>query len=101
MTIQGFNMRLADDRRWTEVAECAKPGSTYMYPSKTDSIGIQRAKSLCAACPVRGECLTEAMRINEQHGIWGGLTADERNKLRSNRARAARARAALANESAK
>ena len=36
------------------------------------------AKALCAACPVRAECLEFALETGQVHGIWGGLTAQER-----------------------
>jgi WhiB family redox-sensing transcriptional regulator len=33
---------------------------------------LDRAKALCATCPVRGACLAGAMRRNEPFGVWGG-----------------------------
>ncbi len=33
---------------------------------------LELAKKLCAACPVRGECLSEALQRGEPHGVWGG-----------------------------
>jgi WhiB family redox-sensing transcriptional regulator len=39
------------------------------------------AKSICARCPVRGECLDYALRIREPHGIWGGMNEMERRML--------------------
>jgi WhiB family redox-sensing transcriptional regulator len=41
----------------------------------------RRAKGICAACPVRIECLEYAMRIHESHGVWGGLNELERRAL--------------------
>ena len=41
----------------------------------------QKAKALCRACPVREECLEFAIRIQERHGIWGGLNELERRLL--------------------
>jgi WhiB family redox-sensing transcriptional regulator len=40
-----------------------------------------RAKAVCASCTVRKECLSYALRIGEAHGIWGGLTEEERSHL--------------------
>ena len=42
----------------------------------------RRAKSICAACPVRQRCLEYAIAADERYGIWGGLTKDERRMLR-------------------
>lgn len=39
---------------------------------------IALAKSICAGCPVRSECLSYALAIKERCGIWGGLTGRER-----------------------
>ncbi len=44
-----------------------------------------RALAVCAACPVRGECLELSLRTWNgagQHGIWGGLVEADRNALR-------------------
>jgi WhiB family redox-sensing transcriptional regulator len=40
-----------------------------------------RAKAICRSCPVRKECLDYALRIREQHGIWGGLNETERRLM--------------------
>lgn len=40
-----------------------------------------RAKAICATCSVQQECLDYALRIREQHGIWGGLSESERKPL--------------------
>ncbi len=37
-----------------------------------------RAKTVCLACVVRIECLTEAVTAGERFGIWGGMTERER-----------------------
>ena len=33
---------------------------------------IERAKTLCAPCPVRSECLKGALSREEPCGVWGG-----------------------------
>lgn len=40
------------------------------------------AKLLCAHCPVRDECLADALENDAEFGIWGGLTSDERRRLK-------------------
>ncbi|HYU85296.1 MAG TPA: WhiB family transcriptional regulator [Kribbellaceae bacterium] len=32
----------------------------------------ERAKALCASCPVRGDCLAGALERAEPWGVWGG-----------------------------
>lgn len=41
---------------------------------------VNAAKSLCAQCPIRLQCLDYAMK-NEDYNIWGGMTAGERARL--------------------
>ncbi len=33
---------------------------------------LERAKTLCGDCPVRGECLAGALSRGEPWGVWGG-----------------------------
>lgn len=33
---------------------------------------LERAKTLCAHCPVRRQCLAEALERAEPWGVWGG-----------------------------
>lgn len=48
------------------------------------------AKALCwgggenPGCPVRYECLTHG--LHERHGVWGGTTPQERERLRNGKA---------------
>jgi len=40
-----------------------------------------RAKSLGRACPVRTECLADALDHRIEFGVWGGMTERERRSL--------------------
>jgi hypothetical protein len=42
------------------------------------------AIAICATCPVRGHCLTLSIQHWDigQHGVWGGLIAADRARLR-------------------
>lgn len=44
---------------------------------------IQRALAACATCPFIQICREEALRNDERHGIWGGLTEDDRRRART------------------
>lgn len=39
------------------------------------------AKRVCSGCPVRLECLVEALDNRIDFGVWGGMTERERRKL--------------------
>lgn len=43
-------------------------------------------KAMCGTCPVEGDCLSWALR-HDEHGIWGGLTRDQREALSKSRYR--------------
>lgn len=43
---------------------------------------VADAKAVCEACPVRGECLSDAVSRREPFGIWGGKTTRERRAIR-------------------
>lgn len=41
----------------------------------------RKAKMVCIACPVRTECLAEALDGRIEFGVWGGMTERERRAL--------------------
>jgi WhiB family redox-sensing transcriptional regulator len=47
----------------------------------------RKAKSICAQCPVRRECLDFALTSPERAGTWGGLNEEERAAERRRRQR--------------
>jgi WhiB family redox-sensing transcriptional regulator len=40
------------------------------------------AKELCQKCPIINDCLTYALEAKEEWGVWGGMTYQERKRLR-------------------
>ena len=46
-----------------------------LFPEAADQ---KRARSVCAGCPVRLECLAEALDNRIEWGVWGGMTERER-----------------------
>jgi len=45
-------------------------------------IDVDVFRSICTPCPIWRQCLNYAVR-NENHGVWGGMTSDERVAIRS------------------
>lgn len=65
-----------------ETDEAKRNMAALFHPTRNDSPWVvAAAKSICAVCPVREECLDYALEANETVGIWGGLGAKERRPL--------------------
>jgi len=41
----------------------------------------ERAKRICAVCPVVEQCRQHALEAQEPYGVWGGMGEDERRKI--------------------
>ena len=67
---------------WREGAACNDVEELSFFPSSDDLIAINRAKTVCAGCPVQDDCLGFAIETRQPDGIWGGLTPNERTRLR-------------------
>jgi WhiB family redox-sensing transcriptional regulator len=76
---------------WWEKARCrGLPTSVFFgVDERMSKEEIVEAKKLCGECPVRRECLWDAMQRDEPSGVWGGLTRREREALRGNLSKAA------------
>jgi WhiB family transcriptional regulator, redox-sensing transcriptional regulator len=72
---------------FVEDAACREADAELFFSQ--DETLQQEALSLCAACPVRQECLEHALVNGEQYGIWGGTREGERRRLARERRRAA------------
>lgn len=57
---------------WADFALCRTLPELDWFAQGRD---MQRAcQQVCRECPVRIECLAEALERREVHGVWGGLT---------------------------
>jgi WhiB family redox-sensing transcriptional regulator len=73
---------------WFEDAACRDADTTVFFP--VSDAASETAKSICAQCPVREECLEFAVATRQPDGVWGGLTPIERHRLIRRRQKAAR-----------
>ena len=75
------------DVEWQVKAACRGPQAAVFFPppqferKEEKAEREQRAKAICATCPVKAPCLQYALGIREPHGIWGGLNESERRQL--------------------
>ena len=60
-------------------------GLCRMYPPATffpsDGVGVDKARKICAGCPVKDECLEHALDHRIEHGVWGGCSERERRRI--------------------
>ncbi|MFC5719868.1 WhiB family transcriptional regulator [Streptomyces gamaensis] len=71
---------LGADLTVLEHAVCAEVDQDLFFDSTPAAVEL--AKELCARCPVIERCLRRALDDNERYGVFGGLTAEERQALR-------------------
>lgn len=62
------------------------PARAACRASDPDALFVQgaaqnRAKAVCLGCPVRTECLADALDNRIEFGVWGGMTERERRAL--------------------
>lgn len=70
---------------WRARAVCRDTDPDLFFPIGTSEPALEQirnAKTICAGCAVKAQCLEWALETNQHVGIWGGLTEDERRDLR-------------------
>ena len=79
----GSLMDLTRQKPWANQAACREaPGVDFFAEGRHPS-GIEQtegAKAVCKGCQVRLRCLDAG--LDEEWGVWGGLAAAERRRLR-------------------
>jgi len=73
---------------WRELAACRRSDPDLFFPLGPAHVSREQviaAKAVCAGCRVTQPCLDYAIARNEDFGIWGGLTEEERRRLRKRR----------------
>ena len=84
---RGSALRLAQliaGEHWRVMAACGSAEPELFFPvsaSASHPGQAAEAKAICARCLVRRECLAFAVRTWQVHGIWGGMTEEERYPL--------------------
>lgn len=60
---------------WMNAANCVGDSADL-----TTTAGRATIERLCGRCSVRGECLEYAVANGIEHGVWGGLRAEDRKR---------------------
>lgn len=70
---------------WHDEAACRHRDPELFFPIGTTGpamLQIEEAREVCRGCPVKDPCLQWALESGVDHGVWGGLTEDERRSLK-------------------
>lgn len=71
---------MTTDMKWTAQAACTGHGELFFEDNRPTV--VRKAKAFCRDCVVRRDCLNHAIENNEV-GLWGGMTANERRIYKS------------------
>ena len=69
-----------DDTAWMKHGACRTVADRDIFFPDRGQSG-REAKSCCAGCPVRDQCLAYALQNRILHGVWGGANERERRRM--------------------
>lgn len=65
---------------WMNLAACGGTVDPERWFPLPGTIAETDARTTCAGCPVRDQCLNEALDAGLDFGIWGGMNPVERRR---------------------
>ncbi len=68
---------------WRSQALCRDTNPDLFFPVGTTGVALDQiaaAKAVCTQCAARPECLEYALDTNQDSGVWGGLSEEERRQ---------------------
>jgi WhiB family transcriptional regulator, redox-sensing transcriptional regulator len=76
---------------WRSRGACGDHESDLFFPAEDAPVELVRvqeatAKAVCRSCPVAGMCLSVALSERLLHGVWGGLSGEDRRAVLAARA---------------
>jgi WhiB family redox-sensing transcriptional regulator len=83
LTAEPFTSVDTDD--WRDLAACRDTTPDLFFPVGTTGPAIEQiaqAKLVCQTCDAQSACLEFALVTNQDSGVWGGTSEEERRKLR-------------------
>lgn len=78
LNVERWRMNAKFDEEWTLRAACAQRSPDELF---VQGAAQRQAREVCFDCPVRLECLVDALDNRIQYGVWGGMTERERRAL--------------------
>jgi WhiB family transcriptional regulator, redox-sensing transcriptional regulator len=79
-----------DPYAWRSLAACRGEDPAIFYPEPTSGRPSRKvqpeeyaaARGFCRSCPVRLDCLDFALTTNQDDGMWGDRTPNQRKEMR-------------------
>ena len=74
-----------ENEDWRVDAACRDTDPDLFFPVGTTGPAIEQiasAKAVCGECDAQSDCLEFALATNQDSGVWGGTSEEERRKLR-------------------
>ena len=75
---------------WRHRAACLTEDPELFFPVGNTGPALQQiedAKKICQSCTVKDQCLNWALDAGQDHGVWGGMSEDERRAMKRRAAR--------------
>jgi WhiB family redox-sensing transcriptional regulator len=82
LSVEPFSIEKDD---WRDHAACRDTNPDLFFPVGTTGPAIEQieqAKAVCRECVSQTACLDFALVTNQDSGVWGGTSEEERRKLR-------------------
>ena len=70
---------------WRSYGACLTADPDLFFPISSTGPAqrqISQAKAVCGRCQVQQQCLSFALETQQVHGVWGGMSAEERQLFR-------------------
>ena len=84
---------MSSSQDWRAKAACRDKDPELFFPVGNTGPALQQieeAKAVFRTCEVVDECLKTALDTNQDYGVWGGYSEDERRALKRKYMRARR-----------
>ena len=82
MQILNFDL---EQEAWMEEGSCVYANTELFFPVGSSMKAIKQSNeaiAICNECPVKVACLEYAISSNQDSGVWGGTTEEERKSIR-------------------
>ncbi|MFE0189658.1 WhiB family transcriptional regulator [Streptomyces sp. NPDC059008] len=70
---------------WRDRGACKDVDPDLFFPVGSTGpalLQVEEAKSVCRRCPVLETCAAWALENREAHGVWGGMSEDDRRRIK-------------------